>query len=235
MDSRQANRDRAHRVTLSGMLLAIMLVLGWVEHILPSVPIPGVKLGLSNGVLIFAVYMLDLPTAWILMALKVTLSGLMFSGVSAMLFGFAGGVLSMLAMTLLSRAKVPCVAVSMVGGLAHNAGQLLLAMRISMPKQALLYMAILAAAGLVCGLLTGVAAERVIIHLHGVRWLNAAREKKSSMRSRIASAVIVVLAGLLAWYLLPKPSGTVVITSSLDAPAAQTTAEGPPHTEEVSE
>ena len=63
------------RVALCGLLLSMMLVLGWVEHMIPlNAAIPGIKLGLSNGVLIFAVYMLDVPTSFVLMALKVVLS-----------------------------------------------------------------------------------------------------------------------------------------------------------------
>ena len=225
VDRRNANRARTSRVTLCGLLLAIMLVLGWVEHMLPAVSaVPGIKLGLSNGVLIFAVYMLDLPTAWTLMALKVTLSGLLFSGLNAMLYAFAGGVLSMLVMTLLSRGirgvRIPCVIVSMAGGAAHNIGQVLLAMRIAhLPDQMLVYMAILVGAGLACGLLTGVAADRVMLHLRGLTWLKRAQ---TSTRSRIASAVIVILAGVLAWALMWKPSGTLVITSTLDTPPAAT-------------
>ena len=73
-----SNRDNTLRITLSSMLLAIMLVLGYVESLLPSPGIPGIKLGLSNSILIFAVWMLDIPTAYVLMALKVLLTGLMF-------------------------------------------------------------------------------------------------------------------------------------------------------------
>ena len=92
--SQRDNRDRVQRLTLSGVLLGVMLVLGAVEHALPSFALPGVKLGLSNSVLIFAIYMLDLPTAWILMALKVSLSGFLFGNLSAMMYAFAGGVLN---------------------------------------------------------------------------------------------------------------------------------------------
>ena len=63
--------------------------------------VPGIKLGLSNGVLIFAVYMLNLPTAFVLMVLKVVLSGLLFGGVNAMMYAFAGGLVSMVFMALL--------------------------------------------------------------------------------------------------------------------------------------
>ena len=52
-------RKQAQRIATCGMLLALMLVLGFVESQLPvAAGIPGIKLGLSNGVLIFAVYML---------------------------------------------------------------------------------------------------------------------------------------------------------------------------------
>ena len=100
------------QLTVSALLLAMMLVLGYVESLLPAfTAIPGVKLGLSNSVLIFAVYMLDIPTAYILMALKVTLSGFLFGNPAAMLYAFAGGLLSLTAMALVSRIKsVPPVA-----------------------------------------------------------------------------------------------------------------------------
>ena len=69
-------RFTTRRIALCGLLLSMMLILGWVEKqiALPS----GIKLGLSNSVLLFAVYMLDLPTAVVLMILKVTLTNLLF-------------------------------------------------------------------------------------------------------------------------------------------------------------
>ena len=117
-----SNRERTRRVALCGLLIAMMLVLGFVESKIPiNAGIPGIKLGLSNGVLIFAVYMLDLPTAWMLMALKVTLSGLLFGGFNTIMYALAGGVLSMICMSLLSRVKgMHPVTVSMAGGVAHT-------------------------------------------------------------------------------------------------------------------
>ena len=118
------------QLTVSALLLAMMLVLGYVESLLPAFSaIPGIKLGLSNSMLIFAVYMLDIPTAYILMALKVTLSGFLFGNPAAMLYAFAGGLMSLTAMALLSRTrKLPVAAVSMAGGVMHNVGQVIMAM-----------------------------------------------------------------------------------------------------------
>lgn len=160
-------REKTRRIALSGLLVALMLVLGYIESLIPVMPgVPGVKLGLSNGVLIFAIYMLDIPTAFALMVVKVVLSGLMFSGVSAMIYAFAGGLLSMIVMALLSRVKgAHVVTVSMMGGVFHNVGQVAAAMITLGTPSLLYYMAILMGVGLLTGAATGVAANVVMKHL----------------------------------------------------------------------
>ena len=144
-----------------------MLVLGYMETLIPvPTAVPGIKLGLSNGVLLFAIYLLDIPTAFALMVLKVVLSGLLFGGVSAMMYAFAGGLLSMIAMSLLSRVKdVHPVTVSMVGGVAHNVGQVGLAMIMLQTSQLMYYMAVLMLVGLATGAVTGIVAHNVLLHL----------------------------------------------------------------------
>ena len=165
------NREKTQRIALSGLLVALMLVLGYVESLIPvAAGIPGIKLGLSNGVLIFAIYMLGVPTAFVLMILKVVLSGLMFGGVSAMMYAFAGGLLSMIFMSVLSRIKgVHVTVVSMIGGVMHNVGQVGLAMVMLSTPKLMYYMAILMVVGLGCGALTGVCADSVMKHLKKLR------------------------------------------------------------------
>ncbi len=164
-------REQTQRIALSGLLVALMLVLGFVESLIPvAAGVPGIKLGLSNGVLIFAVYMLGIPTAFVLMVLKVVLSGLMFGGVSAMMYAMAGGVMSMIAMALLSRVKgIHPVVVSMVGGVMHNVGQVGLAMMMLNTPKLLYYMAVLMIVGLICGAVTGVCADTVMKHLKRIK------------------------------------------------------------------
>lgn len=167
----RTNREMTKRTALSGLLIAMMLVLGYVESLIPAVSgVPGIKLGLSNGVLIFAVYMLDLPTAWVLMVLKVTLSGLLFGGFNTIMYALAGGVLSMIAMSLLSRVKgMHPVTVSMAGGVSHNVGQVLVAIAVLGTQQLYYYMAVLVVVGAACGALTGICADSVMKHLKHMR------------------------------------------------------------------
>lgn len=164
----QPSRKKTRRIALSGLLVALMLILGYIENLIPT-GVPGVKLGLSNGVLIFAIYMLGIPNALTLMILKVFLSGLLF-GFSAVPYALAGGVASMAVMALLSCVDgVHPVVVSMAGGVMHNVGQVGMAMLILQTSGLLYYMAILMAVGLGCGAVTGVCASAVMKHLKALR------------------------------------------------------------------
>ena len=167
----QGAEKRVQRVALCGMLLALMLVLGFVESMIPvTATIPGIRLGLSNGVLIFAVYMLDIPTAWVLMALKVVLASSLYAGFGAFPYALAGGVASLTAMVLLSRVKgMHPITVSMVGGVMHNVGQVVMAMLMLSTSRLMYYLAILMFVGLATGGLTGICAHQVMRHWKHIR------------------------------------------------------------------
>ncbi|NLV59728.1 MAG: Gx transporter family protein [Clostridiales bacterium] len=162
-----AKKLNTRHIALSGLLTALMLALGYVESLMPiSVGIPGIKLGLSNSLLIFAIYMLGAKVSLVLMVLKVVLSGLLFGGVSAMAFSLAGGVVSVLVMILLKRVKgLSPIVVSMVGGAAHNVAQVALAMVILETTKLVYYMAVLLLVGLGMGTVTGIAAAAVLRHM----------------------------------------------------------------------
>ena len=153
-------RNKAvRRLTLSAMLVAVMLMLGYVESLIPT-GVPGVKLGLSNSVLILAMLWLGAPNAFLLMVAKVLLSGVLFSGVGAMLYSLAGGVLSMLTMILLLRVgHFHPIAVAVGGAVMHNVGQVALAMWMLKTAELVFYMAALMLVGVVTGFVTGTLAH----------------------------------------------------------------------------
>ena len=211
MAGRDQNRISTARLTVSALLVAVMLVLGRFEAMLPSVGVPGIKLGLSNSILIFAVYMLGIPTSFILMTMKVLLSGMMFGGVQAMVYAFAGGVLSLTVMSILSRfQKISPVIVSMAGGLFHNVGQFTVAMLIVQgPKQMLVYLAVLCAAGLGCGFLTGIAA-RAVMKNSAVRRILPERKQNRFSRVLALAAAILLAAGI--WFAVRAYLGSRPVT-----------------------
>lgn len=206
--SARNSRQTTYRTALSGLLVALMLVLGYIESLIPlNVGVPGIKLGLSNGVLIFAVYMLDIPAAYCLMALKVLLSGLMFGGVSAIAYAFAGGLLSLTGMCLLSRVKgVHPVVVSVVGGVLHNVGQVGLAILITRTNL-LFYLAVLVLVGGLCGALTGVCATAVMKHLKAAGWrADTGNGKKHGTVVIVLAIVLIAVLTVMSAQTLMKPA-----------------------------
>lgn len=151
------------RLVLLAMLTAVAMILSYVESLLPSVGIPGVKMGLANIAVIFALFRFGWKEAAALSLVRVVLVSLLFGSVGAMLYSLAGAVLSLAVMALLRRTdRFSTVGISVAGGVAHNAGQILMAMLILQTKQLLGYLPVLAVSGIAGGVLTGLAAALLI-------------------------------------------------------------------------
>ena len=126
------------------------------------VPIPGVKLGLANLVILIALYRLGFRYAFTINCVRIVIAGLLFSGVFGMLYSFGGGILSILVMYLLYRTKLfSMVGISMAGGVMHNLGQLLTACAIMSNISLLSYFAVLFFSGLISGILIGILAYSI--------------------------------------------------------------------------
>ena len=154
---------KTKRLVLLAMLTAVAMILSYVESLLPSVGIPGVKMGLANIAVIFALFRFGWKEAAALSLVRVVLASLLFGSVGAMLYSLAGAVLSLAVMALLRRIdRFSTVGVSVAGGVAHNAGQILMAMLILQTKQLFGYLPVLAVSGIAGGVLTGLAAALLI-------------------------------------------------------------------------
>lgn len=154
-----------HKIALSAMLVAVMLVLGYIESLFVLGPIPGIKVGLANTVLLLCLYWLGVPESLQMMVIKVTLTSLLFGSLQTLQYSLAGGVLSMLGMILMVYVirGVSPIGAGMVGGVLHNVGQVLMAMITLETTSLLYYMAILVVIGAVMGAITG----SIVISLKG--------------------------------------------------------------------
>ena len=162
----------ASRVALSGLLTSLMLVFGLIERQFPlPIPVPGIKLGLANSVLLYSLYMLGIRQSIVLMLLKALLSWLIYMNMSAMLYSLAGGILSLLAMILIMRVKgVSIIGVSAIGAVFFNVGQILMAVAIlHTPQLIVTYLPILMISGVLTGVLTGIIARMVMNHLKALK------------------------------------------------------------------
>ena len=149
------------------LLTALAMVLSWLESLLvfPGL-LPGVKVGLTNIVVLFALYRMGLRDAvWISLA-RVLLASMTFGNAYSFSYSLAGAALSLAVMAgLKKRDKFSLLGVSAAGGVCHNLGQLAVAAAVLETARLGWYLpALLAsgtAAGVVIGIAGGLAVERV--------------------------------------------------------------------------
>ena len=112
-----------------GLLASLAIIFGYVEFLIPvNLGIPGTKLGIANIAVLFALYTLGRRGAFLISMVRIIISGLLFGGVFSMLYSLAGGLLSLLVMTILYKIRqISPIGTSIAGGVCHNVGQLAVA------------------------------------------------------------------------------------------------------------
>ncbi len=125
---------KTRRVALWGMLAALAVALSFLEGLLPPLPVPGAKLGLSNIVTMYCLGTLGLPAALAVTTVKAGFA--LLRGGTAGLMSFCGGMLSTLVMALCLRVRrlpLSFLGIGIAGAAAHNLGQLGAAMLLLQP------------------------------------------------------------------------------------------------------
>ena len=150
-------------LTRYALLVALAMVLSWLESMVPlSLVVPGVKLGLANLVVIFALYRLGPRQAVVISLVRVLLVTLTFGNAFGFAYSLAGASLSLGVMIpLRGSGKFSLRGVSIAGGVCHNIGQILVAMAVLGTAELLWYLPALLAAGTAAGVCIGAAGALV--------------------------------------------------------------------------
>ena len=156
-------KSSAQKVALYGVLIALAMVLSYVEMLIPlPVGIPGVKPGLANLVVFLALYMMRAREALLISMVRILLVSITFGNGSAFLYSMAGGILSFLVMWIFQKKDFLLPSgVSIAGGIAHNVGQLLMAAVILENGAVFTYFPVLLAAGCITGGIIGFLGEQI--------------------------------------------------------------------------
>ena len=151
---------KARQVALGGMLFALAIVLGVVEGLIaPALGLPpGIKPGLANIVVMYALFFLGKRQALLLVLLK-AMFAMLTRGASAGALSLSGGLLSLAVMCLvLFLDKRPSFLIlSIAGAVCHNLGQLLMASLWLQTAFSLAYAPVLIISGIGMGALTAVS------------------------------------------------------------------------------
>lgn len=150
-----------------GMYLALALICSYVESLIPFYfGVPGVKLGLTNIVVVLILYTIGAKEAFGVSVMRILLAGFLFGNPFSIIYSLSGGILSFLVMYLLKHTeKLKVITVSVAGGLAHNIGQLFVAALVVENYHVLYYLPVLLIAGFVTGFLIGILSQEIIFRI----------------------------------------------------------------------
>ena len=157
---------KVQKMALLGVLTAGAIVIAILESFIPSVGIPGVKLGLANIVILIILYELGIVEAIVVNLLRVLVVGLIRGTFLSMgfLMSLTGAVLSLGIMILfyLLIKKFSIIGVSVIGSLFHVTGQLLIAMFFLGTAYIFIYLPVIAVSAIITGVFVGIVAQLII-------------------------------------------------------------------------
>ena len=159
-----------NKVAYFGLFVALALIFSYVETLIPVIiAVPGVKLGLTNLIVIVALYKMNFKSAALISITRILLSGFLFGNMASIMYSLAGGILSLIVMTALKRTNAfHLISISIAGGVAHNIGQLIVAMLVLKTYSLIYYFSVLMIAGLVTGAIIGIVANEMLKRLTNI-------------------------------------------------------------------
>ncbi|MCR5526964.1 MAG: Gx transporter family protein [Lachnospiraceae bacterium] len=162
---------RTERIAVGAVFTALALILSYVESMIPVIfPVPGMKLGLTNLLIVFALYYWDGKQAFVINVMRILLVGFLFGNAFSIVYSLCGGVLSFIIMMLMKRSgKFSMVGVSMAGGIFHNVGQLIAAIIAVSNTKLIYYLPPLLVSGVVTGFLIGILSSEIYKRIKKIR------------------------------------------------------------------
>lgn len=152
------------RIARYALLVSLAMVLSWLESLIvfPGL-LPGMKVGLTNLVVVFALYRMSPRDAAAVSLARVALVSLTFGNAYSFAYSLAGAALSLAVMAGLKRTgRFSILGVSIAGGVCHNLGQLGVAMAVLGTARLGWYLPWLMAGGVAAGTAVGAAGGVIV-------------------------------------------------------------------------
>jgi heptaprenyl diphosphate synthase len=159
---------KTRKLVFTAILTTLALVAFSIEASLPPLtPIYGIKLGIANVFVLFALYALGAKEATTVLLLKVVLGSIFTGQVVSFMYSLMGGVLSLIVMILLKRFfKGNTIWVlSVFCAVAHNIGQISVAVILTQTIEILYYLPVLIISGIMAGAVTGLCVQFTLLHI----------------------------------------------------------------------
>ena len=155
---------KTKKLTVMAMTTAVAMILSFVESQIPAfVAVPGVKIGLANIAVVFALYRLGWKEAVAISLIRVVLVSMLFGSIASLFYSIAGAVLSLTGMDLLKKTgKFTEIMISVTGGILHNIGQIGMACLILETAALRYYLPFLLISGIIAGIVVGILSAVLV-------------------------------------------------------------------------
>ena len=156
---------KVKKLTVMALLCAIALTIFMIEaQIPPLVPIPGVKLGLSNIVTVFAVFVLGPAEAAVILFGRIFLGAVFAGNFSSILYSASGGLLAILVTIGLRKllTQQQLWIAGCLGAITHSIGQMAMAVLVTGTVSIAVYLPIMIVCSIVTGIFTGLCAQLLV-------------------------------------------------------------------------
>lgn len=156
------------KMTTMAIFLALALIIFIIESFLPPLaPIPGIKLGLSNIITLMAIYLLGRKEGFIILVMRIILSSVFTGTLASFFYSLAGGIVCYVLMAFMSfkLTENRMWAVSVMGAIGHNIGQIAVACFLIGKAQIIWYLPVLMISAVLTGTFTGIAAQFTVSRL----------------------------------------------------------------------
>lgn len=157
----------SRKVAFYGIFAALAILMGYVEAMVHMpIPVPGIKLGLANVIVVIAMYFMGNKTAVGVNVIRVLMSALLFNGFTGFLYSISGALVSFIVMCLAKKLKgLSIIGVSVFGGVTHNIAQIAVAAAVLQTPGLMYYIPMLLIAGVITGVVIGVVAKYCLQHI----------------------------------------------------------------------
>lgn len=155
------------KITKLSMLISLSVVISIIESYIPifSNIIPGLRLGLSNIIILYVLYKYNFKESIYVSIVRVFLTGLLRTGLFSINFFFSlsGAILSIISMYIVKKiTKLSIIGVSIIGSITHSIGQIIIAIILLKNTAITYYLPYLLIFSIPTGIITGIIAKKVL-------------------------------------------------------------------------
>ena len=156
--------NTVRNIALCGVMTSLAIVFGYIEHLIPlPIGIYGIKLGLANLVVVIMLYALNSYSAFTINMMRIIICSMLFGTFTSFWYSFIGGLLSFGIMIIIKKTdKFSPMGISICGAIAHNVGQIAIAVILMEEFKIAFYLPVLLIVGAITGALIGLIAIPIL-------------------------------------------------------------------------